>query len=381
MTTTLRIVGAMMAVLALGGCSGSDDDAVDETEVTRSGSTTIAGPTTPSTSSTVVTPTSTTITTSPPTPPTTSPPTTAPASTAIDAEPVSAPTIRSVIDGGTFQNLAHAGGDQAAPHSTRFAFTEAVRAGATALELDVQLTADGTLIVQHDDTVDKTTEATGPVDELTLAEIQALDNAYWFSPNCWPCQDRPVEEYVYRGVRTGQVPPPTGYSADDFRVPTFDEIATAFPEMPLDIEIKGELPKAAAVAERLAAELDELNRNDSVVVVSFDDAVVDVFHELAPDVAVSPGLGRLTDWFLGSAELAPHFEVLQLPPFQGEIQVIDEDVVQRIHDEGRIVWVWPDDASTQENPDFYARLVDYGVDGILAGRPGDVSAVLADDGE
>lgn len=283
-----------------------------------------------------------------------------------------ATTIRSIIDDRTFQNLAHAGGDQAAPHSTRFAFTEAVRAGATALELDVQLTADGVLIVQHDDTVDKTTEATGPVSEFTLSEIQALDNAYWFSPNCWPCQDRPLEEYVYRGVRTGQIDPPAGYSADDFRVPTFREIADTFPEFPLDIEIKGELPAAEAVAAQLAAELDELGRSDSAVVVSFDDAVVDVFHELAPDVAVSPGLGRLTDWFLGGAELESHFEVLQLPPFQGEIQVIDADVVRRVHDEGRIVWVWPDDASTQENAAFYSQLIEFGVDGIIAGRPADV---------
>jgi glycerophosphoryl diester phosphodiesterase len=244
------------------------------------------------------------------------------------------------------------------------------------LELDVQLTADGALIVQHDDTVDKTTEATGPVSELTLAEIQALDNAYWFSPFCWPCQDRPLDEYVYRGVRTGEIPPPDGYSADDFRVPTFREIATAFPDLPLDIEIKGELPAAADVAEHLANELAELGRIDSAVVVSFDDAVVDVFHELAPDVAISPGDDRLTDWFLTGEPLEPYFEVLQLPPFQLGIQVIDDTVVQRIHDEGRIVWVWPDDASTQENAEFYKVLIGYGVDGIIAGRPAEVTAAL-----
>jgi glycerophosphoryl diester phosphodiesterase len=40
-----------------------------------------------------------------------------------------------------------------------------------------------------------------------------------------------------------------------------------------------------------------------------------------------------------------------------------------VHDEGREVWVWPDDASTQENAEFYGRLIDYGVDGIITGRP------------
>ena len=258
-----------------------------------------------------------------------------------------------------------------------FAFREGVAAGADALEMDVQLTGDGVLIVQHDDTVDKTTNATGPVGELSLAEIQALDNAHWFSPQCWPCQDRPVEEYVYRGVRTGEVPAPEGASPDDFRVETFQSIAEAFPDHVLDVEIKGSFPDALPVVEALAAEIDELGIAERIVVVSFDDQLLDAFHELAPDVALSPGLTRLTDWFLNGAEIEPYFTVFQAPPFQGDIEVINADTVQRIHDEGRVVWVWPDDASTQENADFYSQLLDYGVDGIITGRPAEMVDALA----
>lgn len=371
MTAPKQTVLALALLWSLSACDGSGQD--DATDSTSPSATTVAR-TTPASTSTAP-PTSTDPSTTNPS--RTKPP---PQSTATSlttttiAEPVRAPSIRSIIDDGTFLELAHAGGDQDAPHSTRFAFEEAVRAGATALELDVQLTADGVLIVQHDDTVDKTTEATGPVNDLTLDEIQALDNAYWFSPLCWPCQDRPAAEYVYRGIRSGDSPPPPGYTADDFRVPTFTEIATAFPELPLDIEIKGTLPDAASVAEKLALELRLLNREESVVVVSFDDQVVDVFRGYAPNVAVSPGLGRLTAWFLEGAELEPYFEVLQLPPFQGEIQVVDADIVERIHDEGRVVWVWPDDAASQENAEFYELLIGYGVDGVIAGRPSALTA-------
>ncbi|MCY3953146.1 MAG: glycerophosphodiester phosphodiesterase family protein [bacterium] len=67
-------------------------------------------------------------------------------------------------------------------------------AGADVLELDVQLTADNVLIVQHDDTVDRTTEANGPVAERTLAEIQTLDNAYWFAPGRWGDRSRPPKD-------------------------------------------------------------------------------------------------------------------------------------------------------------------------------------------
>lgn len=367
-----------MVALAVAACGGSDEPAAApvttlETESPEPTTADTSAPN-PAASTTVHTtapdttaPATTAPTTTSTAPATTAPPTTEPAAP-------TAPSIRELVDIGTPLNLAHAGGDQAAPHSTPFAFAEAVAAGADVLELDVQLTVDGVLVVQHDDTVDKTTEATGPVGELTYAELHALDNAYWFSPECWPCQDRPVDEYVYRGIRTGDVPPPAGYTADDFAVPTFREIATRFPGLPLDIEIKGEYPDAVRVAEVLAAELAELGREQSVVVVSFDDDVVDAFHELAPDVSVSPGLGRLTDWFLTGAELAPHFEVLQLPPFQGEIEVINAEVVQRIHDEGRVVWVWPDSASTQENEAFYRKLLADGVDGVIAGRPAAMTA-------
>ena len=238
--------------------------------------------------------------------------------------------------------------------------------------MDVQLTGDGVLIVQHDDTVNKTTNTTDAVLDLTLDEIQALDNAYWFSPQCWPCQDRPVEEYVYRGIRTGDVPPPDGYSPDDFRVETFRSIAEAFPDLVLDIEIKGSFPDAIPVVEQLAAEIDELGLTERVVVVSFDDQLLDAFHELAPDVALSPGLTRLTEWFLNGVEIEPYFTIFQVPPFQGDIEVVNAETVQRVHDEGRVVWVWPDDAATQENVDFYATLIAYGVDGIITGRPAEM---------
>ena len=49
--------------------------------------------------------------------------------------------------------------------------------------------------------------------------------------------------------------------------------------------------------------------------------------------------------------------------------MVNADTVQRVHDEGRVVWVWPDDASTQENANFYSVLLGYGVDGIITGRP------------
>ena len=357
-------------LIAAAACGGSDQNTVGSTAApvteapTTEASATEAAETSPAATEPQATePESTS-------PPATEPATTeAPSTSSAPARAISPATVDALVALTTPINLSHAGGDQAAPHSTMFAFREGVLAGADALEMDVQLTADGVLIVQHDDTVDKTTNATGPVAGFTLEEIQALDNAHWFSPECWPCQDRPVQEYIYRGIRTGDIEPPEGYSRDDFRVVTFREVAEAFPNLVLDVEIKGSFPDAVPAAEQLAAEIAELGLVDRTIVVSFDDDVIDVFHEISPDVAVSPGLTRLTEWFLNDAEIEPYFEVFQVPPFQGDIQVVDAETVQRVHDEGRELWVWPDDASRQENAEFYGLLIDYGVDGIITGRP------------
>ena len=282
--------------------------------------------------------------------------------------------------------IAHAGGDQDYPHSTMYAYTMSVAAGADVLELDVQLTADGSLIVQHDDTVDRTTETTGPVADLTLAEIQALDNAHWFVPGLWGDQSRPAAEYVFRGVRGGSVEPPPGFGAEDFRVATFREVAERFPHHVLDLEIKlqrgpdgEEDPRSGiAAAEVLAAEIAELGRQDSVIVACFDDVVLAAFQQLAPEVATTPGTDELVAWWLAGETLPPRYRVVQVPFTYSGIEVVQPDLVDRVHDEGLEVWVWLSGTDVLEEREFYAELIRRGVDGLIAGRPAEAVAALAE---
>lgn len=286
--------------------------------------------------------------------------------------PAGPPSVERLLAGHRPLNIAHAGGDQAHPHSTPFAFAEAVRDGADVLELDVQLTGDGVLVVQHDETVDRTTEATGPVVDRTLAELQALDNAHWWS-RCWPCRDRPPEAYAHRGVRTGAVPPPAGYVPDDFAVPTFRQIAERFPDLPLDVEIKGGVHgDPLEVARVLADELVALDRVDSSVVVSFDSAVVQAFHEMAPDVAVSPGLQDMAAW-IGGQPLPDHHHLVQIPPSMGGVPILSRALVERAHAEGLDVWVWATGAH-EEQARAYRDWLALGVDGVIAGRPAEMTA-------
>lgn len=74
---------------------------------------------------------------------------------------------------------AHRGANATHPENTIAAFKEAVRLGAQMIEFDVQLTKDHKLIIMHDATVDRTTNGTGKVSDLTFNEIRQLDAGAW----------------------------------------------------------------------------------------------------------------------------------------------------------------------------------------------------------
>lgn len=79
-------------------------------------------------------------------------------------------------------NLGHRGASHDAPQNTLAAFRLANAYGADGYELDAQLSKDGTIVVMHDFTVDKTTNGSGPVSSLTLEELKRLDAGAKFSP-------------------------------------------------------------------------------------------------------------------------------------------------------------------------------------------------------
>jgi len=273
-----------------------------------------------------------------------------------------------------FISIAHAGGDLESPHSTLYAMKKAIAAGADVLEMDVRLSSDNVLMIQHDDTVDRTTGETGPVNSFTSSQLQDMDNAYWFYPHCWSCHSQPIEDYVFRGVRKGNVEPPAGYAPDDFRVPTLLDVVNTFPGQRLNIEIK-DGPTGMAAAEALAAFINSHGPANRYVVASFDDAILDHFKELEPEVFTSPGLNLITSWF-GSRGALPGHRVLQVPPFYGEIEVVTQKFVDDAHANGLVVWVWFN-GDEDDVPDTWVRLMGLGVDGILTGKPAEAEPYIA----
>ena len=78
--------------------------------------------------------------------------------------------------------IAHRGASGYAPENTRAAFDRAITIGADAIETDVQLSADGELVLFHDTTIDRTSDGQGPLGDHTLAELRALDLGGWYAP-------------------------------------------------------------------------------------------------------------------------------------------------------------------------------------------------------
>ena len=272
--------------------------------------------------------------------------------------------------------IAHAGGDHDWPHSTMYAFTQAALNGTDVLEMDVMLSSDGVLMVQHDNTVDRLTNDTGLFSSFTAAELKAMDNAYWFSGGVWSDKALADDAYIYRGIRTGDQPAPEGFTAEDFRMVTFEEVALAFPNHVLDVELKipesatGEvdMESAKAAARELARLIKETGREKSIVVVSFSDEIMTEFRNAIPDVATSPGQDSLVNWYLAGGALDPRDVIMQAPPVYEGVEVLTKETFDRAHAENRAVWVWMND-SAQETTEFYSKMAALGADGLLIASP------------
>lgn len=282
-------------------------------------------------------------------------------------------------------NMAHQGGEMEAPSSTMYAFHTALRdRGADTLELDVNATADDRLAVIHDADTARITPVDRKVREITLAELQDLDAGWWFSPeHAQFNHSLPESDYPFRGVRTGDRPPPDGYSPDDFRVPAIEEVLAAFPKVPINIEIKtvaGEPAESIRVATLLAEILNRPeNRNHRIIVASLDQAALEKFHELAPHVGVSASLGSMIGFITAGTPIEPRPVALQVPSKLGDLDLPRELQAKNANGLGFAVHAWTENLKA-ENEDVYRHLVETGLQGIMSSAPSRLHRFLCRNG-
>jgi glycerophosphoryl diester phosphodiesterase len=280
-------------------------------------------------------------------------------------------------------HIAHQGGEREAPSNTMFAYERALANGADVLEMDVNITKDRQLVVFHDTTVDNRTNGSGRVNEMTLAQIKALDPA-----DNWP---------EYRGIALGTEPPPEGFTREDFQIPTLREVLERYPQLLLNIEIKGPAPDSAEphvwLQQRLAGNptamdcalemarlLNQFDRVGNTIVVSFSDLATLRFKRNSR-VHTAPGLETTALFYASTVGPAPGIPLpmhraLQPPTFFQGIEVPTQDFVANAHANGLAVHVWLN-SDEEENATTYGSLVDNGVDGIMTDFPSRLEALLA----
>ena len=284
--------------------------------------------------------------------------------------------------------IAHQGGEDEFPSNTMYAFRKSVAAGADMLELDVGVSRDGQVVVMHDTTVDRMTDGSGTIASKTLGQLRRLDGAYWFALPRTPTGDaydhqRAKAAYRFRGVATGARRPPAGFGAEDFRIPTLDEVLRAFPRLPINVEIKGRT-KVEADAEYVrnaaaVARVVKASKRRDVIVVSFKQPAVDRFHELAPGVPLAPGVTGIANWLLGGKQPGAGTVAFQVPityEFNGsKLTITTQEAVARAHREGFAwhVWFGGDDVDA---PATWRTLASWCADGIMTSRPRALAAEL-----
>ena len=292
-----------------------------------------------------------------------------------------------LVNGADPLNFAHRGGVIDFPENTLYAYAEAALAGADVLEMDVYQTRDNQLVVLHDLSVDRTTNGGGDVANLTLAELALLDAAYWFVPGVGTPRDRPVEDYVFRGIATGDKPPPSGYSAADFRIPTLEQALARFPHNLINLELKPDLDGMGNYEQQMAVLLQRYGRYTDLIAGSFVDEATDNFKAVAPCVYsyLPLGLGlEIFALFLATGEIpdVPEHITAQVPPDASQIgdqipgddpiPIVSPELVAAAHNANTAVQVW-----TINTCEEMLRMIDIGVDGIMTDRPLLLESLLA----
>lgn len=245
--------------------------------------------------------------------------------------------------------IGHRGACADAPENTLVSFAKAVEDGADVLEMDVHLTKDKHVVVCHDETVDRTTNGAGRIADMTLAELKRLDAGFHFSG--------------------------TGSAAHTFRgkgvsIPTFDEVLAAFPQMPINVELKTDHPE---LIEAFFAVLKRHGRADdvSVLVAGEKHALVKKIRQFG--VGIVTGFSRkevlltlalnyvgLSAWFLKRCGKA-----IQLPAKEGRFDLVTPALMRAAHRAGIEVHAW-----TINDEMEMTRLIDMGVDGLFTDAPG-----------
>lgn len=227
--------------------------------------------------------------------------------------------------------FAHRGFSSITPENTSVAFQQALQAGADGIELDVHMTADGELVVIHDETVDRTSNGTGWVKNLTLSQLKELDLGSWFSP-----------QFAGETIPT--------------LAETLEQVVDS--SLVINIELKNNIVQYAGLEERLVKEVERFGMADRVILSSFNHYSLRHLHLYRPHIQLGAlyQLGIFEPWVY-----AKHLGVQAIHPFY---PAAPEMIIHECHKHG--IQVRP---YTVDDPKVMKVLLAAGVDAIITNVP------------
>ena len=240
------------------------------------------------------------------------------------------------------QVFAHRGGCALGPENTIAAFDQGMAAGADGFELDVHLSADGVVVVHHDDTLERTTSGTGPVARRTAAELAATDAGYRFE------QDG---RFDFRGRGIG--------------IPTLREVLQRYPDIPIIVEMKVD---SAEMGEAVAADVRRSAAVERVCAAGFGARALRAARAALPDMASSACAPEVrlalyrswVNWPVRRVDYGGY----QVPEVADGHRIVSKRFVKHAHAAGLRVQVW-----TIDEPADMDRLLSWGVDALISNRP------------
>ena len=221
---------------------------------------------------------------------------------------------------------ANRGASVDAPEKTLASFSKAIEDMADVIELDVQMTKDGYIVVMHDTSAYRTTGVLKNITELTLREVKRLDAGYWYS-----------EEY--KGEK----------------VPTLEEVLQlAKGKIKLNIEIKT-ADNSDEVAKKVVKLIQKYSMQDSCVITSFDYSALQAVRSYDEDIEVG---------YILSVAYGKFYEIDDVDFFSVNASFLTKRVVDAIHNSGKQVYAW-----TVNNDASIKNLTNKGVDNIITDKP------------
>jgi len=231
------------------------------------------------------------------------------------------------------QLIAHRGGPVYRPENTIAAFRNAIDIGVDWIEMDVQRTKDGVLVVFHDETVERTTNGEGSVADLTFDEIRALD------------------------------------AGNGEQVPTFQEVIALAKESGVGILPEAKSPQLyPGMDAEMVAEIVQNDYVEETVIQSFDHDTLEEIHQINADMQLCPlyGLWKLN---LNNPNPADASTLCTM----SEMVILNPWMIKQAHAQGKDVYVW---FGVFENKAIARLMLAMGVDGLMVDDPVALAEIL-----